>query len=362
MALMKYGRLPDTSLTVVCARAKTGKSYFMLNCALLAALDSGMPVLYLDMELTRRELFERAAAMVVGVHENDIASGRCVNGPKAESVKRATHRLKSLGKRFLYRRIAGCSPEQIEAEIKAFRRTLNTVYVTDPLTGTQYGLTEPAPIIYDWLRLADVGGLKQAQETQLLGQQVAMPKQAGSDAGIPIIAAAQVNRESIGCSAEDFDQNAERFISGSDRISHFCSCLAVLRNVSPDEAVDIAGAFGSRLGRTGENALAYNQVLRVQLNRDGDSHRSIPLYFAKGFGTMQDVSNFRQEERLLTVAEWMAMPKRERRATSWEMKYIAFLACGPGSLRDLPHGRIPRSSCSSPHSSPISTSLCFQTR
>jgi hypothetical protein len=144
------------------------------------------------------------------------------------------------------------------------------------------------------MKLPDPGGLKNAGEYQLLGFLASTLKDAGMKNDLPIIGGAQNNRSAIGVDEDKWEEMAESFVAGSDRLAQFCTSLLILRNVTAKEQDLILNKWGPRAGEKPEtpNALHYNQVLHYVLQRGGpDWRKGIPLYIHRGTAKYSEVAD-----------------------------------------------------------------------
>lgn len=298
MQLMNGG-FRRKGLIMVCARPKVGKSSLLLSTGINTAVDLNTPTLYLDTEMSGEEQLSRALSHIAKVNEFHILQGKfCADGLERSAVNDALQRLTN--SRFHYVNIAGRPIEYVQSVMRQFRNQfVGSEQYQDPETGKVYTFSNPGLVIYDWLKLPDAGSLNAASEHQLLGFQASAIKDAAAELDLPVIAGAQNNRSAIGVTGEEWENNAEAYIAGSDRIAQFCSALCILRNVTPEEGSHIAQRFGVRQGKAGANSLMYNQVLHLILQRQGpDFRRGIPLYLDRGYARYEEMAT-------PEVLEWM---------------------------------------------------------
>lgn len=285
------GGLLRGSMLIASARPKTGKSTLLMTMAIDAAM-RGIPVLYLDTEMSMPEMYTRAMANISSVNEWKVRTGELLYNPSEVEVPAAILLQRALTQisdaPFYYERVAGKSPEQIAAIIRRFRNQYVGVYeLRDPLNGQMYTYSRQGLVVYDWLKLPDAGGLKNAQETQLMGFLTSAIKDALVENDLPGIAGAQQNRDAAKATVAELEDQGDAFVSGSDRLNFFCSAMITLRNVSDDEASMIRESRPSMI-RTGQdsemlNDLPYNQLASLQFNRNGGVYKKgIPLYLHRG--------------------------------------------------------------------------------
>ncbi len=287
MRLMNGG-FARRGLTFVCARPKVGKSTLLLDVAIKMAVRANVPVLYLDTEMSKEELYQRALSNLSGLLEHRLSNGDHLGDQTRVEEFRSV--LRSVP--FIYKNIAGKPIQYAIALIRQFRSHYVPMQSrVVPSTGKVYEFPGPCLVVYDWLKIPDAGDLKEAAEYQLLGFQASALKDAANRLNIPILAAAQNNRAAVGIKdSDDWEEMAESFVSGSDRLAQFCSMLCILRNLNNRE-MDIMLEKNLPMQKpyagvalTGANALPFNQLLHVVLHRGGDEwRRGIPLYLRRGW-------------------------------------------------------------------------------
>jgi replicative DNA helicase len=225
-------------LFMICARPKVGKSSLCLSIAIDSAVRQGIPTLYLDTEMSGEEMFSRGISHMSGVHEFRILKGKFMeDGNDYKAIDAGYGAICRAP--FYYVNIAGKPIDYVHSIMRQFRnQVVGTREFTDQSTGQRYTFSNPALVVYDWLKLPDSAGLKNAQETQLLGFQCSAIKDAANAMDFPVVAGAQANRAAVNVSAEEWEHNAEAYVAGSDRIAQFCSALSILRNVTPAERAE----------------------------------------------------------------------------------------------------------------------------
>jgi replicative DNA helicase len=299
-------------LTMVCARPKVGKSSWLLANAVQMAVVQQIPVLYIDTEMSREEMFGRGIAHVSGIQEFDIMRGIFLDEGNGEM---ATHLEAGLGlmrrSPLYYVNIAGKPIHFVQSVMRQFRNQhVGTTEVTSR-DGQTLTFSNRAAVIYDWLKLPDPGSLKQAAEHQMLGFAASAIKDAANELDLPVIAGAQNNRGAIGMDTDEWEEMGEGVVAGSDRIAQFCTMLCVLRNVVPAEEQLIRANLAKYLRKDGERkfeaetglwtyegkeleghaALPYNQMLHIFLQRGGpDYRRGIPLYLDRGRARYEELA------------------------------------------------------------------------
>lgn len=216
------GGLRRGTVNVVGARAKGAKSFMCLNIAKNMA-ELGIPVLYLDTELSQQIQMNRFISLITGVECLRIETGKFST---VDEEKEAVWSCKESIKNFpiTHSSIAGLS---IEAILSLCRRWI----IKDVGVGDN-GLTNPCLIIYDYLKLQNSDDLRgNIQETQLLGFLMSALHNFALKFNIPIFSTVQLNRDGV-------EREGSEVISGSDRILWLCSNFSILKNKSQDDFVE----------------------------------------------------------------------------------------------------------------------------
>lgn len=213
------GGLRGGSVNIVGARPKGGKSFFCLNVARNLA-KAGVPVLYLDTELSHTMQMTRLAALVSGVEINRIETGMFSTDPEQENaVYAAEDYVTQLP--LTHCSIAG---QSIKPILSIVRR-----WLTKEVKFGDTGKANPCCVIYDYIKLMDSSDLKSnLAEFQLLGFLLTEMHNFALKHDIPILAAVQLNRSGG-------DQEDGRAMAQSDRILWLCSSFAILKKKSHEE-------------------------------------------------------------------------------------------------------------------------------
>ena len=207
------GGLRPATVNVIGARAKIGKSFFCINVARNMA-ENGIPVLYLDTELTWEVQLHRLASLVSSVDLSRVETGQFgSNDKESEALWSCQEHMENLP--IDHFSVAGMTPQAI---ISIARRWLSkTVGFTDS------GAAKPCLIIYDYLKLMDDGGFKKGlQEYQLLGFLITALHNFSVKFKLPVLATVQLNRDGV-------EKEGSEVVSGSDRIVWLCSNFTILK-------------------------------------------------------------------------------------------------------------------------------------
>lgn len=247
------------------ARAKMGKSFVCLNIANHVS-GLGIPVLYLDTELTDKITMDRWLSRISGVAINDIERGAFAKD--ANNLNKVKHAGKIIESRpFYYHNISG--KHHIDW-ISIIRK-----WVMQKVGFNPNGSTKPCLVILDYIKLMDLKFTGDHQEYQYLGQVIGDLHNFAVQYDIPIFSTAQLNREGIG--GED-----QGVFAGSDQLIRLCSSASILKNKSPEDYSDdpikngnkkiivIASRFGP-----GTNDGEYINVisdLRIAMLKEGQTN------------------------------------------------------------------------------------------
>lgn len=207
------GGLRRGSVNVIAARPKQGKSFMALNMARNIA-EKGIPVLYLDTELTRIEdQLPRIISLMTGVDIEDIETGKFGGVPELkEAVFDLKEKIKSIP--ITHTWVGGYSPDAIVAEAR--RWLIKKVGFNDE------GQANECMIIYDYLKIMNHDEIKSNMgEYQLLGFIMSKIYDFAKRWGIPLLALAQLNQDEV--------------LASSDRIRWLCTSLTYLKPKTTEE-------------------------------------------------------------------------------------------------------------------------------
>lgn len=199
------------------ARPKTGKSSYAINDGVHVA-SLGIPVLYLDSEMSKQSQLPRILACLSSQDMQSIERGAFADNDIAlSSIKTAARKIGYMP--FYYRRIAGKPFEEILSIIR--RWVIKDVGVIN-------GVTKPCLVIYDYFKLMNSDTMKEMQEHQALGFQIQDLCDLCNLYEFSCSAYVQTNRDGITKDTSDV-------LSQSDRLLWLCSSLAILKRKTTDE-------------------------------------------------------------------------------------------------------------------------------
>jgi replicative DNA helicase len=202
------------------ARPKVGKSTIAVNDGLHVA-KLGIPVLYLDTEMSKLGQWPRVLANLASVAMEEVETGAFAkNDFTHTAIMTAKEKLKTLP--FYYRRIAGKPFSEILSIIRNW-------VVKD--VGTSDGRTNNCLIIYDYFKMMDSAALENMQEYQAMGFQIQQLTDFCGKYDVPCSAFVQINREGITKDTSDI-------LSQSDRLLWLCASVAFLKRKTNEEILE----------------------------------------------------------------------------------------------------------------------------
>lgn len=225
------GGLRRSTVNVIAARPKTGKTLLSDNMGFNIAHKQKIPVLNLDTEMTKEDHINRILAMMTELDINSIETGKFADSPnKKDKMDAAIKELKEL--KIFHKSIAG---QPFEDQISLIRRWLiKEVGLNDD------GTAKDCVIFYDYLKLMDSAGISQdMKEYQVLGFMMTSLHNFATRYKVPVVAFVQLNRDGI--SKESTDT-----ASGSDRIIWLCSNFTIFKRKTDEEIAEDGPSNGNR--------------------------------------------------------------------------------------------------------------------
>jgi replicative DNA helicase len=213
--------LGPNSLTVLAARAKAGKSMALMNWASHMAYTLNKPILYIDTEMNRDEVQPRIISHLSQVPERRITTGKFITSERECELIDKACRVMEGGREYMHRFLPGFREDALASLVRKYKARMDI-----------------AAFFFDYIKTPDEATLGNTQEYQRLGFLTAMLKDLAGQLNIPVITAAQVNREGVGKS-----RISENHIGGSDRIIHYCTNLLALSRKTKDE-IEKEGGIG----------------------------------------------------------------------------------------------------------------------
>jgi replicative DNA helicase len=204
------------------ARAGVGKSFMCLNIA-HNVMNLGIPVLYLDTELTEEAVMDRLSALISGVKIDDISTG--LFSQKADSCQKVFESAKKFADNnlFYYENISG---KNHNAWISIMRR-----WIMKDVGFKPDGTVKDCVILLDYIKTMDLRELKNVTEWQYLGQAITDLHNFTVTYDVPILSMAQLNRDGI-------HKDDQSVIAASDRLIALCSSFSILRKKEQEDFAD----------------------------------------------------------------------------------------------------------------------------
>lgn len=213
------GGIRAPGVAVIGARPKTGKTAMALNIAKNATA-LGIPVLYLDTEMTYDVMLTKLIANLSSIEIKEIETGSFRKDIfKSNAVKDAMKTVKS--SLFFYKNISGYSHNQT---ISVIRQWINRS------VGFENGQVKPCLVVLDYIKVMDLNELGDHQEYQYLGQYLTDLHNFAVLYNLPIVAMVQLNRDGI-------ETEGSKAVAGSDRIIWLCTSFSILKKKTPDDCV-----------------------------------------------------------------------------------------------------------------------------
>ena len=225
------GGLRKSTVNVIAARPKTGKTLLADNMSFNIADLCDVPVLNLDTEMTREDHINRTLAMMTDVEINEIETGQFSKSPtKTDKINKAANKLKNL--KIFHKSIAG---KPFEDQLSLVRR-----WLIKDVGLNEDGTAKDCVIFYDYFKLMDSQGVSQdMKEYQVLGFMMTQLHNFATKYKVPVVAFVQLNRDGITKETTDT-------ASGSDRIIWLCSNFTIFKRKTDEEIAEDGPAAGNR--------------------------------------------------------------------------------------------------------------------
>lgn len=225
------GGLRKSTVNVIAARPKTGKTLLSDNMGFHIAHNLNIPVLNMDTEMTKEDHLHRILAMMTETEINQIETGKFSESESTKSkIYQAAKQLSDT--KLYYKSIAG---KPFDEQLALMRRwLLKDVGLNDD------GTAKDCVIFYDYLKLMDSQGISQdMKEYQVLGFMMTALHNFATKYKVPVVAFVQLNRDGI--SKESTDT-----ASGSDRIIWLCSNFSIFKRKTDEEIAEDGPTNGNR--------------------------------------------------------------------------------------------------------------------
>lgn len=249
-------------LIIVCARAKMGKSVILTNWAKTFAIDDGLPVLYIDTEMTSEEQEDRLVSVITQIPVHEIVTGLFAvdteHGTASEKIvkiKEAINKIKQSPYYHVY--MPNFSAEKVMALSKQYK--------------AKYDIQA---LFMDYIKIpaSQGGSLQQVKEYQALGFFTSTLKDIAGLLKIPVYSAVQENRND-----EKGTEKGAGNVAGSDRILQLATKLMFLYAKTEEQIAR-------------DSTLLGNRQLKIAYQRNGESDcQPINLQFDNTVVTIREV-------------------------------------------------------------------------
>ena len=225
------GGLSKSTVNVIAARPKTGKTLLADNMGFYIANKLKIPVLNMDTEMTTEDHINRVLAMSTETEISSIETGKFASSPDQKlKIDNAAKNLKET--KLYYKSIPG---KPFEEQLAIMRRWL----IKEVGLNTD-GTAKDCVIFYDYLKLMDSQGMSQdLKEYQILGFMMTSLHNFAARYKVPIVAFIQLNRDGITKESTDT-------ASGSDRIIWLCSNFTIFKRKTDEEIAEDGTKAGNR--------------------------------------------------------------------------------------------------------------------
>jgi replicative DNA helicase len=290
-----YGSLlRPGNISVIVARSGVGKTQFCMDFSTKTALRYNVPVLHFDNgEMSKEELIIRQCAALSKVPAHLLESGkwRMSGDAVVKRVRDVWDKIKNM--KFYYYNVGGMNVDAMVSTLKRFYYS-------------QVGRGNKMIFSFDYIKTTSESSNK--SEWQVVGEMVDKFKKCiqkeileDGEPVIPMITSVQSNRSGITNNRHSEDViDDESVVSLSDRITHFCSHLFILRAKTIDEMQSDGFHFGThKLINVKSRHLGKDIAGAIEPVRIGDQLRKnfINLEF-KNFnieerGDLRDLASYR---------------------------------------------------------------------
>ena len=253
------------TLTVLGARPKTGKSATLLNWAINIAYEQGVPTLYIDTEMSKREQQTRLLSILSAIPERHIKKGLFRDSEDYSSLLESAQKIVASGI-LRHKYFPDFSAESLESLIRK-----------------EYHQNKVRCVIFDYIKLSDddLTRMNNVKEHQSLGYLCSALKKIAGQLQIPVISAAQIgrlgaNKSRVG--ASDF--------ADSDRILRYANTLLGYAQKTKEELDEAEEKFGKEVARK----MGTHRLQILSTRAGGEFYQGIDIYFRKEILTVREAT------------------------------------------------------------------------
>lgn len=294
-----YGGLRDGNIYAIVSRPAQGKTTFINELCLGAAMKNDVPVLVLDTEMTTEEIQFRMAAAKTGVPLWFLETGKWRNSKEmVEKVKEYFQDLTT--HQYFHYHVKNKTIDEVCALIRRWHMK----YV---------GRGNRCVIAYDYVKLTGERVDRNWAEHQAIGEKIDKLKRIAEEIKAPLITAMQMNR-----SGESFNRFSNNLvddssaISLSDRLQWFATFVAIFRRKTADERASDGDQFGThkliplKTRFQGRDAAGHQDLLRRTLTDPRSGQQSEKLvnnflnfqvenFLVREEGSLEDIIRHEQQ-------------------------------------------------------------------
>jgi len=210
-----------TGVHLVCARFKVGKSSIGKETAMHCAGKLNIPTLYIDTEMSTEEQTNRMLAGLSLVDIDTIENGQFSKDPvKNNRILEASAKLAKYP--LYHKNVAG---QDFISILNYMKRWIHKS------VGFDGALPKPHLIVYDYFKMMDASSLKDMQEYQAMGFQIAALHDFCQKYQTPVLSFVQINRDGLTKDSTDV-------IAQSDRLGWNAISLSIYKRKSPEEIAE----------------------------------------------------------------------------------------------------------------------------
>ena len=294
-----FGGLRGGNIYAIVSRPAQGKTTFINELCLGAAIKNDVPVLVLDTEMTTEEIQFRMAAAKTGVPLWFLETGKWRSDKDMmEKVRSYFQDLKRHN--YYHYHVRNKTTDEVCSMIRRWHMK----YV---------GRGNKCVIAYDYVKLTGERVDKNWAEHQAIGEKIDKLKRISEEINAPLITAMQMNR-----SGESFNRNSSNLvddssaISLSDRLQWFATFVAIFRRKTLDEIALDGNRFGShkliplKTRFQGQDAAGHQDLLRRVTIDPANGQQSerfvnnflnfrVENFNVKEEGSLQDIIRYEQQ-------------------------------------------------------------------
>jgi replicative DNA helicase len=268
-----FGGLRNGNIYAIVSRPAQGKTTFINELCLGAAIKNDVPVLVLDTEMTTEEIQFRMAAAKTGVPLWFLETGKWRSNEKMmQKVRDYFQELKK--HKYYHYHVRNKTTDEVCAMIRRWHMK----YV---------GRGNKCVIAYDYVKLTGERVDKNWAEHQAIGEKIDKLKRIAEEISAPLITAMQMNR-----SGESFNRNSTSLVDDSsaialsDRLQWFATFVAIFRRKTTDEIALDGERFGThkliplKTRFQGRDAAGHQDLIRRRVvesvnGRESDSEKLV---------------------------------------------------------------------------------------